>query len=195
MDLSLLLALLSGVAIAAACGLRAFLPLFLLGAAARGGWISLAPGGQWLASNQALVALGVATVLELLGDKIPVVDHALDAVGTVVRPAAAWVGAYALLVHWPTPLAQLAAIVLGSSALAIHALKAKLRIGSTAVTLGAGNPLLSFLEDFFALAGTVVAILAPVLAIAIPALVIWAIRRRRRAPPQPAMPRASAPPA
>src|SRR5437773_10668842 len=122
--LSLGLALLAGVAIAAACGLRAFLPLFVLGLASRFGGVELAPMARWLAGDAALIGLGTATVLEIAADKIPVVDHALDAVATIVRPAAAALAAYGLLVHWPAPVAALLALLLGGTALALHAAKA-----------------------------------------------------------------------
>jgi len=178
-DTSLLLAVASGIAVAAACGLRAFLPLLLLGLAARLGLVELRHGATWLAGDLALVALAVATAVEVAGDKLPVVDHALDAVGTVVRPAAAWLGAYAVLQSWPTPWAQIAALVLGMAALGIHGLKSSLRLGSTATTHGLANPALSVLEDLAAAATLAVAVLAPVLAIAIPVLILFAFRRRR----------------
>ena len=180
MDASLWLALLSGVAVAAACGLRAFLPLLLLGLASRLSLVELRGGAQWLATDLALVSLGVATVLEVAGDKIPVLDHALDALGTVLRPAAAWLGAYAVLQSWPAPWAQLAAVVLGATALAVHGLKAKLRLGSTAVSLGHANPLLSVLEDGAALASMAAAVLAPLVGLLIPVLLVVALRRRPR---------------
>jgi uncharacterized protein DUF4126 len=182
MDMTVWLALLSGIAVAAACGLRAFLPLLMLGLASRLGLLQLRGGADWLASDLALIALGVATVLEVAGDKIPVVDHALDAVGTVLRPAAAWLGAYAVLQSWPTPWAQIAAILLGTTALGVHALKAKLRLGSTAATLGTANPVVSVIEDVLALATMVVAVLAPVLAIVVLALLVIAFRRGQRRP-------------
>ena len=180
MDASVWLALLSGIAVAAACGLRAFLPLLLLGIAARLGWIELRGGADWLAGDVALIALGVATVLEVAGDKVPVVDHALDLVGTALRPVAAWVGAYAVLQSWPTPWAQIAAVVLGTATLGVHALKAKLRIGSSALTLGSANPVVSVIEDGLALGTMVIAVLAPVLAILLPVLLVIALRRSRR---------------
>ena len=31
---------------------------------------------------------GLATLIEIVGDKIPAVDHALDALSTLLRPAA-----------------------------------------------------------------------------------------------------------
>jgi hypothetical protein len=181
MDVSLWLALLSGIAVAAACGLRAFLPLLLLGLAARVGLIQLRGGVEWLAGDTALIALGVATVLEVAGDKLPAVDHALDVAGTVLRPAAAWLGAFAVLQAWPTPWAQIAAIVLGTTALGVHGLKSTLRLGSSATTLGAANPVVSAVEDALAFVTMAVAVLAPVLAIALPVLLVLAFRRRRPA--------------
>src|SRR5262245_53096003 len=120
MNQGLVLALASGVAVSAACGLRAFLPLLALGLAARFAHLRLHPGVEWLASDPALVCFGFAALLEILGDKIPIVDHALDAVGTVVRPAAAWVAGFALLTPWPAPWAQILAVILGGTALAVH---------------------------------------------------------------------------
>jgi hypothetical protein len=180
-DPSLWLALLTGVGVAAAAGLRAFLPLFALGLAARFGGLELEPHVRWLASTEAIACFGVATVVEILGDKIPVVDHVLDTIGTFLRPLAAWLGAYAVLVHWPTPWGQIVAILLGTGALALHALKAKLRIGSTAVTLGTANPILSLVEDAGALLLLLVALLVPVLIfVVLVALALLAWRRRRR---------------
>jgi len=182
MDPSLVLALLSGVAIAAACGLRAFLPLFVLGLAARADWLTLQPAVAWLGSDHALWALGTATVIEIAGDKIPVVDHALDVIGTALRPIAAWLGAYAVLGAWPTPWAQIAALGLGTSALLVHGLKAKLRLGSTALTLGHANPLVSFAEDLLALVSLAIALLLPIAALVLIAVLVMLVLRRRRAP-------------
>lgn len=181
--LTLLVPLASGIGIAAASGLRAFLPLLVVGVAARLGWIELQPGTAWLAGAPALIALGVATVLEILADKIPAVDHALDLVSTVTRPLAAWLGAYAVMVHWPSPWSSLVTLGLGGGALALHLLKAKLRLGSTAATMGHGNPFLSVVEDVTAVAILIVAVLAPLLVLLLVALLAWALLRSRRARP------------
>jgi hypothetical protein len=176
----LLLALVSGIAIAAACGLRAFLPLLALGLAARFGILHLRSGAEWMAGDPALWALGIATVLEVVSDKIPVVDHALDAVGTLIRPAAAWLGAFAVLQGWGSPWAQIAALVLGAGALAVHGVKAKARLGSTVATAGHANPLLSVLEDSGVLVLVAAAIFVPLLALALVVLLVWLVRRWRR---------------
>lgn len=174
------LALVSGVAIAAACGLRAFLPLLGLGLAAHFGVIHLRPGAEWMASDAALWALGLAAVLEIVGDKVPVVDHALDVIGTFIRPAAAWFGSFAILQGWGSPWAQIAALVLGAGALAVHGVKAKTRIGSTAVTAGHANPVLSVAEDSGAFSLSLAAIFAPLVALALLLLIGWLVRRWRR---------------
>lgn len=182
MGMSEWLAVVSGVAIAAACGLRAFLPLLALGIAGRVGVIRLVDSTAWLGQDLALIALGVATALELAGDKIPIVDHVLDMIGLAVRPAAAWFAAYALLGNWPAPWGQGAALALGLLALAIQGVKAKLRLGSSAVTLGAGNPVLSVAEDLAALALTLSALLVPLAALALLLLLALTLRPRRPSP-------------
>jgi hypothetical protein len=179
MDLSWL-GLFAGIGVAAACGLRAFLPLLFIGIGARIGLIELHSGSEWLASDPALLCFGAATVFEIAADKIPVVDHVLDVIGTVLRPAAAGLGAYALLVNWPTPWAQIMALLLGGGALALHAVKAKLRLGSSAVTLGHANPLLSVAEDATAATLLIAAILAPLIAFLLVVLLFVALARRRR---------------
>src|SRR5215468_1366784 len=76
------------IALAACAGLRACLPIFLAGLLARLGWLELGPAFAFLKSDKALIVFGIATTLEFLGDKIPAVDHALDVIGTPLRPAA-----------------------------------------------------------------------------------------------------------
>src|SRR5262245_25328093 len=78
------MALLSGVALAAVCGLRAFLPPLAVGLAARFGLLELDLRVAWLAGDPALVAFGFAAVLEIAADKVSVVDHALDLVAGVL---------------------------------------------------------------------------------------------------------------
>lgn len=181
MSPAILAALAMGVAIAAATGLRAFLPLLAIGLAGRFGWIELKPETAWLAGNPAIVALTIATLLEILGDKIPAVDHALDLVATVVRPLAGWLGAYAVMANWPAPWGSIVALALGGGALGLHLMKAQVRLGSTALTLGHANPLLSLVEDATAGALLLVAVLAPLFALVLVAVLVVVVLRLRRA--------------
>ncbi len=179
MEGSWLLALAAGVGVAAACGLRAFLPLLFLGAADRLGLIHLRSGATWLASDPALLALGIATVLEIGADKIPVLDHALDSIATVLRPVAAWLGAFAVLGQWPSPWGQIAALMLAGLTLGVHALKSSARVASTVATAGHANPLLSGLEDAMSFV-LCWAVIAPILALLAIALGAWLVFRSRR---------------
>jgi len=186
----LLVHLAMGVALSACAGLRAFLPLFVVGLSGRLGWVPLSGAFEWLADWPALVVFGIAVVVELVGDKFPAVDHFLDAVQTIVKPI---VGAMLMLTvvsDWAPLYLTLVWIILGGTlAGVVHLTKAKLRLISSVTTAGLGNPLLSVSEDAGALAGTVGALLFPV-AVALLALlgivVTWiALRRllRRRAAP------------
>jgi hypothetical protein len=155
-----------GIGLAACAGLRAWLPLLMLGGLARWGVITLSPSFQFIAGNRALILFGVATVVEIAGDKIPVVDHALDALSTVLRPAAGSLLAASVLWSVSDPLTALAlGIAVGApAALVPHAAKSTLRIASTAFTGGLANPLLSFAEDAAALVLFALTVVLPILA-------------------------------
>ena len=169
-----------GIGLAACAGLRAWLPLLLAGALARGGFIELGPSFHFIASNRALVLFGAATVIEIVGDKLPAVDHALDALSTVLRPAAGTLLAASVMWQVSDPLTALAlgAAVGAPSALVPHAAKSLLRAGSTALTGGLANPLLSFLEDAAALVLFILAVVVPVLVAAGLLLVAFLVVRR-----------------
>src|SRR5438067_8135405 len=137
----------AGVAIAAACGLRAFLPLLALGLGVHFGWLHVSAGSAWIGSPPALIALAWATVLEIAADKVPVLDHALDVIATFLRPVAAAGAAWVTFSGVHPAIAAAAALILGSGALGIHVAKAKVRLGSSALTLGTVNPAISLVED------------------------------------------------
>jgi hypothetical protein len=155
------------IALAACAGLRAWLPLLLVGALARFDWITLGPSWRFLASNQALLLFGAATVIEILGDKIAAVDHVLDAISTVLRPAAGALLAASVLsfVHDPL-LGVVAGAAIGApAALVPHALKSGLRVVSSGLTAGFANPILSVIEDVFSLILFALAVLVPLLVV------------------------------
>jgi hypothetical protein len=177
-----------GIGLAACAGLRAWLPLFLAGLLARGGILELGPSFRFIASNQALILFGVATVVEMLGDKIPAVDHTLDALSTVLRPAAGSLLAASVMWRVPDPLTALAlGVAVGApSALVPHAAKSTLRAASTAFTGGLANPVLSLLEDLVALVMFVFTVLLPVaMALLILVVAVLVVRRLSRRRPQP----------
>jgi uncharacterized protein DUF4126 len=156
-----------GVLLAGCAGLRAFVPLFVAGLAARLDLLPLAARVDWLASDAALVVFGVAVVVEILGDKIPLVDHGLDLVGTLVKPVAGAILAAGVLRDLgPVGSTAVGLIAGGGTAAAVHVAKAKLRFVSTMTTLGLANPLLSLVEDLVALVSAVAVVLVPLLVLA-----------------------------
>jgi len=174
--------------LSAAAGLNAWLPLFAGALLTRLDVVDLASPFDDLTGTGALVALGVLTVADFVGDKIPAVDHALHAIGAVVAPvsgATLFAGQSGVDSDFPT----LVAAVLGAStAGSIHAGRAVIRPLSTAGTGGLGNPVLSLLEDAGSAVLTLTAFAAPVLAlllvIALAVVIVlgWRqMRRRRRA--------------
>lgn len=180
LDISLAAA--AGVAIAAACGLRAFLPLLALALGVHFDLVHVHPSAAWIGSMPAILTLVWATVLELAADKVPALDHALDVVALGLRPAAAALAAWATFAGVHPALAVAAALVLGAGAMGVQVAKAKIRLGSSMLTLGTANPMLSFVEDGITMVISTLAILVPLVALAIVVLTIWAFRRafRRR---------------
>jgi hypothetical protein len=175
-----------GIGLAACAGLRAWLPLLLAGALARAGFLELGPSFRFIASNRALVLFGAATLVEIVGDKFPAVDHTLDALSTVLRPAAGTLLAASVMWQVSDPLTALAlgAAVGAPSALVPHAAKTLLRAGSTALTGGLANPVLSLAEDVAALALFILTVVVPVLVAAgLLLLAFLVVRRLARRPP------------
>ena len=192
---SVVLPLAAGLVLAAVAGLRAFLPLAVLGLAGRMGWIGLGPDFTWLGSTPALLAFWSASVAELLGDKVPVVDHALDTVGSVLRPVAGALALAAVTTH-PGPLwtTVLAIVVGGSAAGLVHLGKASARLGSSTLSFGIANPLLSVVEDLASGVLAILAVLVPVLALVLLALLAFGAWRLIRRVTRGAVGRSAAPP-
>ena len=178
-----------GLALSTAAGLRIFVPLLLTSVAARFGSLTLAPGMTWMASDAALVAFATATALEVAAYYVPWLDNLLD---TIATPTAVMAGIVAMAAVTPDlpPLLRwtLAFVAGGGAAGLVQAGTALLRLKSSAMTAGLGNPVLATGE----LAGSVVlgllGLLAPILAGAAVIVLLIVLARRvsrsleRRAP-------------
>ena len=187
--LGIAMALCLGLGLAAATGLRAFLPLLIVAVFSRFHLfgVNFGEGFAWLESNTALIALSVAVVAELVLDKIPAVDSAVDVVMTAVRPALAAVLVMASFSGADPAIAPLLALIAAPVALLGHSAKAVTRPAVTVSTGGMGNPVASVAEDGWTLVLTGLALLAPLLipvAIVLSIWVVWgvarALRRRMR---------------
>jgi hypothetical protein len=174
------------VALAACAGIRAWLPLFLAGCLSRAGLLKMGASFAFIGSNKALALFALATLIEILGDKVPAVDHTLDALGTVLRPAAGSLLAASVMWKVSDPLAALAlgTAVGAPTALVPHAAKSVLRAASTTLTAGLANPALSLLEDLLTLGLFVLAVVVPVLVAALIATLAFLVLRGLQRRPQ-----------
>lgn len=160
------LAVLLGLGLAASTGLNTFLPLLLLALVARFHPLGFDPHlnaqFSWLTGDTVMAALSVATVVEIIADKVPAVDHALHVVATFTRPAAGALAVASVSKNESAGTAALLGIVIGApTALGYHAVKSGTRATSTITTLGSANPIISFLEDLVSMFMTIVSIVAP----------------------------------
>ena len=186
---------LTGTGLAASAGLNAYIPLLVLGLLSRfTDAVNLPHGWQWLGNGWVLAILAVLLAIEVVADKVPVVDHMNDVVQTIVRPTAGGIvfgagsssqtatvtdpGAFFGSHQW-IPVAAGVLIALG-----VHSVKAAARPVVNVTTAGFGAPVASTAEDFGSVVMSLLAILLPVLVlIGLVVLVwfaVWVARRRRR---------------
>jgi hypothetical protein len=170
-----------GVGLAAAAGLRVFVPLLLLGLAARAGWLPLTESFVWLASGPALTALAVATVLEVGAYYVPFLDNLLDLAAAPLAIMAGVVATAAVTTELPPVVRWSLAIIAGGGAAGlVQSLTAITRLKSSAATAGAGNPVLATLELAGSLAASIVALVLPIAALLIVVGVVLVVRRVAR---------------
>ncbi|MGC8484497.1 MAG: DUF4126 domain-containing protein [Candidatus Baltobacteraceae bacterium] len=164
-------------ALSSAAGLRAIFALAVASLAVHAGWFHPPADLAWLDSWTVTVTLLVLAAVELLADKVPLLDHSLHVAQSVLKPAVAAILVAGTLHGLPGP-ALVSLVVLGAlNALGIHAAAASGRGLSTVVTGGFGNPIVSLLEDIGALGLSVTAFLAPWLGVVL-ALLVGAIAVR-----------------
>jgi hypothetical protein len=171
-----------GIGLAAASGFRVFVPLLVAGVAARAGVIPLTDSFQWLQSNAALLALGTAATLETLAFYIPGVDHLLDILAGPLAVVAGVLASASVMVDLPPEAKWPIAVIAGGGIAGLTKTGAALlRVKSTALTGGLGNPVVSTAETASAATISILAILAPIACVvAALALAIYLFRRRSR---------------
>lgn len=181
--------LLSAFGLSSAAGLNAALPLLVIGFLGRTGHLELAEGYVSLGTWPVLAALATVFLVDVVGDKVPGVDHVLHVAGTVVSPVAgavAFASQAGVVDHVPPWLALALGLTTAGS---LHGARAAVRPLSTATTGGLGNPVLSAVEDVTSAVLTFLAVVVPVLAAVLLVAVVtvlwrsWRRLRRRRARP------------
>ncbi|WP_433115117.1 DUF4126 domain-containing protein [Micromonospora sp. CA-246542] len=184
---------LTGTGLAASAGLNAYIPLLVLGLLGRyTNLIDLPSGWTWLGNGWVIVILAVLLAVEMVADKVPVVDHINDVVQTVVRPTAGGLafgagsssetvtvsdpGSFFSSHQW-VPVATGVLLAFG-----VHLLKSAARPVINATTAGFGAPVASTAEDATSVVMSLVAVILPVLVLAflvgLVVFVYWFLRRR-----------------
>lgn len=176
------LSILLGIGLSAATGMRIFVPALVASLATQQGIISPGEGFMWMGTWPAIIAFGVATVVEIGAFYIPWVDNALD---TVAGPGAVLAGGLIATsfididseaLRW-----MLGMIAGGSTAGLVQTGTTLLRAGSTATTGGLANPVVSTGEAIGALSLSALSVLAaPVAVVLVLILSVFAYRRIRQ---------------
>ncbi|MGV1015049.1 MAG: DUF4126 domain-containing protein, partial [Methyloceanibacter sp.] len=111
LDLAISIAL--GIGLAAATGLRVFLPLLVVSGASYAGYLPVGENFAWLATPGALILLGVAAIVEILAYYIPGVDNLLDTLATPAAIVAGTVVSAAVITDLPPMIKWATAIIAG----------------------------------------------------------------------------------
>ena len=160
------LAVLIGIGLSAAWGFRVFIPLLVMSIASATGHIELSESMSWVSSMPAIIALSVASILEVSAYLIPFVDNLLDiaagpaavVAGTIVT--ASFITDMSPFVKW-----SVAIIAGGGVAASVQSATTIARTSSSTMTAGLGNIIVSSGEAFGAVFLSVLAILFPIIAI------------------------------
>jgi hypothetical protein len=171
-----------GIGLAAAAGLRVFLPLLIAGLAARFGALPLSDGFQWLSSTGSLIMLSTATVVEVAAYSVPGIDHVLDVLAGPAAFAAGTLATAAVMVGMPPEVTWPVALVGGGGVAGLMKLMtALLRAKTGLATAGLANPVVATSETAGALTISLLALLVPLICLAgIIVLLIWGSRQAGR---------------
>jgi hypothetical protein len=155
-----------------ASGINAYATVFILGLLGRYAGTGGVPEG--FMRTDVLIIMGVLALLELIADKIPVVDSIWDVPSTVIRPVAgAVIGALIAGAQGDLLTISLAAVG-GVTALLSHLSKAGIRLAINTSPEPASNVAASVAGDVGVVSVTTLAVLLPIVAAGI-ALVLLII--------------------
>ncbi|MCJ7597311.1 MAG: DUF4126 domain-containing protein [Methyloceanibacter sp.] len=171
-DLALSVAL--GIGLAAATGFRIFLPMLVTSIAANTGHLPLAESFAWLGTPAALIVLGVAALAEIMAYYIPGVDNLLDTLATPAALVAGTVISAAVITDLPPMVKWATAIIAGGGVAGLmQSMTALLRAKSTVFTGGIGNPVIATTELGSSLFVSLLALIAPFVALLLVVLFLW----------------------
>jgi hypothetical protein len=177
-----ILAVVTGIGLSAACGFRIFVPLLILSVATKYGYLSLAPGFEWIGGNYAMIAFASATVLEVIAYYIPWLDNVMDAIASPVSILAGTITTASVITDMPPSLKWILAIIAGGGiAGLLQGATTALRAKSSLFSGGLGNPIISTIELAGAVIVALLAIVIPIVGfILVAGLAIYALAKAGR---------------
>ena len=191
-EVTIIMATLMGISLAAASGFRVFLPPFLLSLAARFNvvWFLdidlIGTQFEFFTSTLSIVVLGIATVAEFAAFYAPWVDSVLD---TIATPASivAGVAMTAIVLEGNDPIIQwtIAIVAGGGVAATIQSATVAIRGLSSTFTFGLGNPAVATSENVASVVLTLIAILIPFLSALFVLLIVALLLRMKRKKTEP----------
>ena len=191
-EVTIIMATLMGISLAAASGFRVFLPPFLLSLAARFNvvWFLdidlIGTQFEFFTSTLSIVVLGIATVAEFAAFYAPWVDSVLD---TIATPASivAGIAMTAIVLEGNDPIIQwtIAIVAGGGVAATIQSATVAIRGLSSTFTFGLGNPAVATSENVASVVLTLIAILIPFLSAFFVLLIVALLLRMKRKKKEP----------
>lgn len=158
-----ILPVLLGVGLSAATGIRIFLPFFIISLCSYFDLLSFGDQFAWLDNPYVVIALGVATAVEIAGYYIPLVDHILDIIATPMAFIAGIISMSSALPDMPMYFDNLLSLIVGGgTAVSINGMMGLWRVKTTASLFGFANPAFSTIENILSGLFTVLSFLIPV---------------------------------
>ncbi len=172
--------------LSASAGLNAYIPLLVVSLLAKfTSLIELAEPWNTLESWWVIGVLAVLGTVEMVADKVPVVDDVNDAIQTFIRPVAGAI-LFATSAKTITDVNPVLSMICGLLvAGSVHAAKSLVaRPVIEASTAGVGVPVVSTIEDVLATIISVLSVALPILMVILVFMLIWWVswffQRRRK---------------
>ncbi len=166
--MEIFLSIIMGISLSAASGFRVFVPFLVISIASIAGWVGLPESAMWMGTYPALIAFGVAAVVEIGGYYSPWIDNMLDLISSPLAIIAGIVLSGSFIVDINPLLKWTLAIVCGGgAAMNVQLLTVKARALSSFFTTGIGNPIVSTIEGISSFVVSFLAIWLPLIAFAV----------------------------
>ncbi len=152
--------------LSAACGFRIFIPPLTYGLLYKADLVQLREGWDWIGSDWVILVLGMAALLEIIGNLVPWIDNLLDVIATPTAIIAGTTLSAVCLSEIDPGLKWILSVMSGVFITGGFQLTTvSLRGFSSIFTGGLINPIISFIEDLISLGISISTIFVPLFGI------------------------------